>query len=103
MTIRETLKRRQLTLNILGLPFAVTALAINAYANNHRLMDLLAFCLIGGYVTFAVVRMRRIPCPRCAAPLGNTALKWGSKTQPAPHCPQCGVSIDEKMLDFPRR
>lgn len=97
MTIREYLKRRQVRINLMSMPLATIVLLISAYATETLVANAAIFIAVFGYIASAVILMRRTPCLRCHVPLGNAALKWRSKRQPEPRCPQCGASFDEHM------
>jgi hypothetical protein len=46
----------------------------------------------------SILRLRRVSCPRCSAPLGLTALQIASGSRDAPdRCPHRGMSLDEQM------
>jgi hypothetical protein len=46
----------------------------------------------------SLLRLRRVTCPRCSVPLGDTALRIVSGSRDAPErCPHCGVSFSEPM------
>jgi predicted amidophosphoribosyltransferase len=61
--------------------------------------DGLLLAALAAYSAIYVVLMVRTACLRCSEPLRNTALSWGSKRQPAPCCPHCGLSIDQEVRE----
>ena len=57
----------------------------------------LAFVSVAIIAVCSILALR-IPCPRCAQPLGKIALFVGSGRIKGPaSCPHCDVSIDEEM------
>jgi DNA-directed RNA polymerase subunit RPC12/RpoP len=97
MTNREYLKARVIRIYRFGSPFVLVILASAIYGRKSGLLGLLILMAVAAYLAVYIVLMRRTPCLRCSAPLGNAALNWGSKRQPAPRCPNCGVGIDDRM------
>ena len=97
MTTREFLRARVIRLYRVSLPFVVVILAISLWGRHSILLSGFALAVIAVYLTAHVVYMRRTQCLRCHAPLGNAALNWGSKRQPAASCPNCDLSIDEQV------
>jgi hypothetical protein len=97
MTTREYLKARAIKLNRRGWPIVLVVLAAAIWGNT-LLSGLVVISIIALLAAYSVY-MRRTPCLRCSAPLRNAALNWGSKRQPAAHCPHCGIGIDEEIAD----
>ena len=102
MTIREYLKARVMRIYRVGLPFVALILLSAIYGRNSAFLSGLTVIAIATYLVVYIVLLLRTPCVRCSAPLGNTALHWGSKRLPTPRCPHCGVSIDEQINDSSR-
>ena len=95
MTIRDYLKERVSQFNRKCIPVSGLALLSAIYSGgNVYLGGLSALIIVGAVATFVVV-MRQTPCPRCAMPLRNVALRWRSNRLPPPRCLHCAVSIDE--------
>jgi len=97
MTTREFLRARVVRLYRFTLPFVIVILAISLWGKHSVLISGFVVAVIAVYLTAYVVYIRRTECLRCHAPLGNAALNWGSKTQPAASCQNCGVGIDEQV------
>jgi hypothetical protein len=93
MTTRDYLKAR--VVRFYRIPVALVLLVSAIYGRSSVLLSGLNMIALAAYLAIFIVFMRRTPCLRCASPLQNAALKWGSKRLPAPRCPTCGVSIDE--------
>jgi hypothetical protein len=97
MTTREFLKAR--VVRFYRIPIALVLLVSAIYWRSSVLLSALNMIAIAAYLTIFIMFMRRTPCLRCASPLQSAALNWGSKRQPAPRCPHCGISIDEPVSD----
>ncbi len=103
MTTREYLKARVIRLYGYSSPFVLVILGIAIWGGHSVLLNGLILMAIAVYLTAYIAFMRRTPCLRCSAPLGTTALSWGSKRQPAAHCPHCGLGIDEQVNPRPQQ
>jgi len=101
MTIREYLQGRVIHAYRVAFPFVVALLGCAIYWRKIMLVNAAVIFIVATYIGVYVVLMRRTPCPRCSTALGNTALNWGSRRQPAPRCPGCRISIDEKLGGSP--
>ncbi len=97
MTTREFLRARVIRLYRVSLPLVIAILAISIWGRRSVLLSGFLLSAVAVYMAVYVVYMRRTECLRCHAPLRNTALNWGSKRQPPPSCPNCGLSIDEQV------
>jgi hypothetical protein len=99
MTLREHLKARVLRLSAPSLPITIVLLIMITQGHPSFLQNVLVLVVLGAYLAGYFVYMRRAPCPRCAAPLKNAALNWGSKRQPVACCPGCGLGMDEQVVE----
>ena len=96
-TTREFLRGRVIRLYRVSLPLVLAILAISIWGRRSVLLSGFVLAVVAVYMAAYVVYMRRTECLRCHAPLRNVARNWGSKRQPPPSCPSCGLSIDEQV------
>ena len=99
MTTRDYLRARAIRLYRRSWPIVLVLFLVAIRESNNLLI--MASVLLGvlAYLASYVLFMQRSPCLRCLAPLRNAASSWGSKRQPAPRCPQCGLGIDEPIVN----
>ena len=97
MTTREYLHARAIRLYKYSVPFVLLVWATLILGRRSLVLNVLVLAAIAAYLAAYIVSMRRTPCLRCSAPLGNVALNWGSKRQPGPCCANCGLGLDEQI------
>ena len=102
MTIRTRVKENflQLLLNVIVLFVALQLLGYCArlwpqlFAAFPWVYLAAAAALWLGMTWFAI-KLLRIPCPRCAKPLGGVGLAAVIGIKTLDRCPHCGVQLDE--------
>lgn len=97
MTIREHLKAKAVRFHIYSFPLLILLWGLLIWGKPGAVRDGLLLVAMAAYTAIYVVLMVRTSCLRCSEPLRNVALNWGSRRQPAPCCPHCGLSIDEPV------
>jgi len=99
MTIREHLGARAVRFHVYTFPVLVVLWGIVIWGRPGALRNGLLLVALAAYSAIYVVLMVRTPCLRCSEPLRNAALNWGSRRQPPPSCPYCGLSIDQQVSE----